>query len=120
MQIKKRTPRTELEYDVILSKMGEILTEIAQTLNAQDYWVDRVMTQYARLSARVIFSENEVDFDLIDPTDSSNVIRAKFERYLDSEQIAVIEQALEAMISADLPTDLALAPEAPVGDPKKQ
>lgn len=118
MQIKNRTPRTEMEYDIILSKMGELLTEIAKSLDAQEFWVDRTMTQYARLSSRVEFTEGEVDFSPVHAADSPAVIREKFESYLDSAALETVELALTMLLAHDAPSELATAPEVPVSEKK--
>lgn len=119
MQIRKRTPRTEMEFDVIASKMGDHMRDIASELDAQEFYVDRVMTQFVRLSNRVVFEEGEVDFEIASPDDPPAVICGKFDRYLDSEHLDKIEEALTLILETDMPHDPVTAPTPPVGDQKK-
>lgn len=120
MQVRKRTPRTEMEFDVIASKMSDGLSAIAKDLDAQEFYIDRVMTQYARLSNRVIFAAGEVDFEIALPSDSPSQIQTKFEAYLDSDQLDVIEEALNLILEADMPANPITAPNAVLeGDLKK-
>lgn len=110
MEIKKRTPRTDLQLNAILVKMGELLRPLAQEIGAAEHRVDEALTAYARISVRASFGKDELDFDLIQPGDSAEVIRDRFDRYLDTQCVEIVDAALMALSEMDRPADQATAP----------
>lgn len=115
MEINRRTPRTDLQLNAILVKMGELLKPLAQEIGATEYRIDEALTAYARISVRVSFGKDEIDFDLIQPGDSGEVIRARFDKYLDTQCVETVESALMALSEMDRPADQATAPTLPEG-----
>ena len=93
--------------------MGEINTMLAGKHNVSQGALNIEMADFAKLSARVSFGKNEIDFELIDGNDTPETIEAKFEAYLDTECMDKILEAREALRIADSPSDIALAPEPP-------
>lgn len=115
MEIKKRTPRTDLQLSGILYKMGALTKPIVEELGSVEYLVDESLTAYARISARASFGKDEIDFDLIQPGDGEEQIRAKYEKYLDTQCMGSIEAALMAIYEMDRPVDPVTAPTPPEG-----
>lgn len=115
MEIKRRTPRTDLQLNAILVKMGELLKPLAQEIGASEHRIDEALTSYARISVRVSFGKDELDFDLIQPGDSTEVIKGRFDAYLDTQCVETVEVALRALSEMDRPADQATAPIPPEG-----
>jgi hypothetical protein len=110
MEIKRRTPRTDLVLSGILVKMGELLKPLAEELGAPEYSVDEALTAFARISVRASF-DKDVDFDLIQPGDGVEQIRAKFSAYLDTQHMGAVQAALLAIHEMDRPVNPDTAPE---------
>lgn len=120
MQIRKRTPRTEMESDLIGYKLYPLLQELIEEYDAPELQIDQVMTQFLYISTRVLFEAGEVDFDIALPTDSSVRVREKFNAYLDSEMLDKIEKARTLIDEFDAPANPITAPNPALeGDPKK-
>lgn len=115
MEIKKRTPRTDLQLNAILVKMGELLEPLSLETGATKYSIDEALTAYARISVRASFGKDELDFELIQPGDSVEVIGARFDKYLDTQCVETVEAALKALFEMDRPADQATAPTLPEG-----
>lgn len=119
-QIRKRTPRTEMEFDLISYKLYPLLQEMTDEYDAPALKIDIVMTQYANICNRVIFEAGEVDFEVVLPSDSDARVREKFNAYLDSEKLDKIEEARMMIDESDAPANPITAPDAELeNDPKK-
>lgn len=112
MTVKTRTPRTDLTYQATLRRMVDILEPLATELSLPIAAIDESLEGFAWLSTRYEFAKGTVDFDTIVPGDSSEGIRAKYLRYLDSQHMAAIVAARKAIREVDEPFDAALAPGA--------
>lgn len=105
MQISKRTPRTDMYRDAIHDRMASFHDKLAAELDVPIAVLDAALVNFARLSARVTFEPEEVDFELAAPGDNDQQIATKFMRYLDSLCIEVIDQAEQGLREKDRPTN---------------
>lgn len=113
MKVLKRTPRTELAHKTILTRMSEVFEQVVEELGAPRHLVDEAMSQLALVSARVEFEKDEVDFQNVLPTDGAETVLSKWAKYLDTERIDRMEQALQMIRNADRPVEAATAPVPP-------
>lgn len=114
MKVKKRTPRSDMYYEAIVGKMAEFYEGLAQELGLPASSVDRQMTVFAILATRIEVDGDQLDFEFPLPIDSPEDIKAKFLRYLDTEQMAWVDAALDAKNAYDRPkVETALTPVAP-------
>ena len=119
MEVSRRTPRSDMTFQQMLTRMGRFLDKLATEMALEPLILDEALTRYARLSTRVVFGEGEVDFALAQATDGEDTILSKFMGYLDTQCIERIDQALREIRETDRPADVALAPDAPPKDAPK-
>lgn len=103
MKIKPKTPRTEMTFYAISGKMAGFFEQLGEELGFGSQAVDRELTRYASICARVEFDKKEVDFEVAIPTDTAEQIRAKFTGYMDTKQYLLVEEAERQIAMADLP-----------------
>lgn len=120
MQIKHRTPRTDMQYDSIIRKMAEILDEMIEREGVASNIADRHLTRFAELSCRIDANGDKLDFEFAAFTDEPAVIKDKFLAYLDSECVEWIDQARRAIFESDKPSDPVTAPAPPASREKKR
>lgn len=113
MEILKRTPRTEMIRNALISKFADLLPRLSKELETPEGVVDQALWPYMNLCVRVRFETDEVDFDLTGASDTAEQAAKKFVKYLNSDCIERIEEARERIRALDRPTDIAIAPEAP-------
>lgn len=113
MEILKRTPRTDLVTNALIVKFADILEPLSEELNVPKDYVDQGLWQYMQLCTRVRFEKDEVDFEIVDPTDTPEQAAQKFIKYLDSDCIGQVDEARRRIAERDRPADIATAPEAP-------
>jgi hypothetical protein len=118
MKVKRKTPRTEMVYHAIIRKLASFYRTMAIDEGVPSDILDIQLTQYAVLCARVEFEEGEVDFNLSSPRDDEGAIQAEIEKYMDTQHIEKIVEALAAIRKEDRPVDDVTAPDAP--DDKKK
>jgi len=111
MKLNKRTPRNEIFRESLLGRMGTFYRELASEIGGELYKVDQVLSEFATLSSRVIFDPGEVDFDLCQPGDTAEDVRAKCNKFLDTQKIDIVETALRRVYELDQPSDPATGPE---------
>lgn len=119
MKILPKTPRTEMAHTAIINKMGEVFESLGTELGYGSQAVDMQMSRLATISARVVFGKDEVDFSVIEFTDSPETIKTKFLKYIDTTCYRVMDEALRQIAAMDLPmTPREQQPEAPKADEK--
>jgi hypothetical protein len=116
MKVTRRTPRTQLVTDVIRVKAVELEPELAEEIGLDDGYIRLAISQFAKLSTRMIVENGEVDFELARGNDTPAQLRSKFVAYLNSMCLPIIEAALGEIDEMDKPYDPALAPEEPPED----
>lgn len=112
MKINKRTPRSEIFRESLLGKMSTFYKQMAVEIGGELYKVDQVLSELATLSSRVVFDAGEIDFDLCQPGDTAEDVRAKCNRYLDTQKVEVVETALRRIWEMDQPSEQATGPES--------
>lgn len=118
MEIKRRTPRTDMFRDAINDKMATFHEQLAEELGVKVSVLDNALLDFSRISSRITFADGEVDFATAQPGDSTDQLIQKFTAYLDSQCIEVIEAAQAKVIEQDRPPHPLSAPEAPAGADK--
>lgn len=107
--VNKRTPRTGLIFDTLARKAKGILDE----MTAEGYdatAVDIELTRLLRISTRIDVDPAAAGFAPVQPSDTVDALREKFEAYLDEGDVEWIEAAASAVREADAPDDPATAP----------
>lgn len=113
MNILRRTPRTDLQEDALIDRMAEFYKRLAEELGVPTLSLDKALTRFARLAARVEFEKGEVDFEQPAPLDSEETIIKKFMAYLGSDCVETIDLAHSKIAEADRPAISISAPTAP-------
>lgn len=103
MKIVVKSPRTEMFYTSITSKMVGFFEALAEELNYTIPAVDEQLSQFASISARAVPESGEFDFELAMPSDTSQQIRAKFMKYIDTSCYGNVETAMRRIVQLDLP-----------------
>lgn len=103
MKIRQKTPRTEMQFTAIVSKMTTFWEALGEELGVGKEVVDAELSKFATLSARVEFDKGEMDFDVALVTDSPDEIRQNFTRYIDTSCYLTVEKALAEVFRADRP-----------------
>lgn len=105
MQISKRTPRTDMYQDAIHDRMASFHEQVAESEGVPIGVLDTYLVRFARLSARVVFEDGEIDFAQATPRDTDSQIAKKFQVFLDSECGDIIAQAEQKVRDQDRPTN---------------
>lgn len=111
-----------MHLDAVINKMLTIFDGVNDELGYGQDVVDKQLTRFATLSARVEnVAKGELDFEFAQPTDSPEEIKAKFMRYIDTGCYRIIEETLDNLVRMDVPlTPREHAPEPlPADAPKK-
>lgn len=103
MRVKPKTPRTEMEHAAIINKMGAIYESLGTELGYGPEAVDVEMSRLATISARVVFDKDEIDFAIVQHSDSPDEIKTKFVKYIDTTCYQLIESAMRQIVAQDLP-----------------
>jgi hypothetical protein len=122
MKVRKRTPKTALAQRVIGAKALSLVKNLSEALGFPEKDIEEELVSFILVGTRVKFSKNEIDFELILPSDTQEDIERKFTAYLDSERYDSVTAAWDLIAEADAPTDEALAPTPPKesSDPKAE
>lgn len=112
MDVKRRTPRTDMAFATLARKSGPVLEALTAELPYDKYAIDTALTQLIQLSTRLNPNGAALDFELLDLSDSADDLKRKFDGFLDVES-ATVDDLLVRVQEADAPHDAALAPEAP-------
>lgn len=113
MEIKRRTPRTDLIYQTIKIKADGLDRAVAASEGVHWAVAEVSVDNFLNLSARWTPNGTPLDFELAAISDDASDIKRKYLAYLDSEHVDQIDQALLALMKMDLPADKTLAPDAP-------
>lgn len=120
MEIKTRTPRTEMALESLTTKMASFYEKLAEDLGYDEIAVDREMSRFAELSSRVSFGKGEVDFDLAGPSDTPDEVCAKFLVYVDTKCYEVAREAARRLAATDRPLVPAEQAPTPPGPNEKK
>lgn len=101
MQVLGRTPKTDLVIESIAQKMYSFYRRWIDEEGWSPVALDTAMTKLCTLSARVVFDPQEVDFELVNIRDDTDLVEHKFRVYLDSASIECIEKAFLAIKGED-------------------
>lgn len=111
MEVKRKTPRTEMVYNSLVIKMSEIFESVAEDLGLSPLAVDKEMARFAALSARL--TAIDCDFELADVGDEEDALRAKFLKYVETEDYLKVEDIFAQIAAMDRPVSKISGPEEP-------
>lgn len=113
-------PRTLLTDRTFLTMVRRTLVwfeDYAQENGHDINIVDSVLSDFLELSARTV-SADGFDFEFAIGADKADILREKFERYIQTAHVQAVTDLLAHLRVMDAPFDLEKAPGAVVADPK--
>lgn len=116
MKIVKRTPRTRLAQRAIGTKALGITKQLSEELGFIEEHIAEELAGLAVLSTGLSFDTGEIDFDLLQPTDTPEEMAQKFVAYIDTKCTGTIDQAWELIAGYEAPAESILAPVGPKDD----
>lgn len=111
LELSQRTPRTELRRQSIISKMLTVYEPLAERIGEDTNAVQVALLDYAALASRTV-THGGLDFEIARGDDTAEAIASKFEGWLDTAHMALIDQVARALRNLDAPVDADLGPTA--------
>jgi hypothetical protein len=118
MKIKPFTPAIRMQRTAILRKSQPWFADVAVEYGVTDDEIYLALLDFASVSLRVNGHKKKLDFDLIVPSDTPDVVRDKFVAYLNTTTTGAVYDIERAMREYDAPVDPALAPDMEPDDPE--
>jgi hypothetical protein len=112
-EILTYTPRLRLQYQSLLRKAIDWYEEVAGDLGVETVVISNAIGDFLQMSVRVSGLNGDVDFDFASPQDTPEAVREKFNAYLDTEQMDMVDKIFDDINTTDAPANPETAPTAP-------
>jgi hypothetical protein len=117
MKIKPFTPAIRMQRSAIMNRSFDWLEDVGVEYGVSKNEVWAALRDFGDLSLRVNGQAKTLDFELLQSTDDSEMIKTKLIAYLNTDNPDAVWKIENAILAFDAPSNPDTAPEAP-SDPE--